>query len=78
MVSLLWLITIILFVLWVLGYAVNIGAWFNFLLVAAVVLLIFNAISALLVHGPAGPHARGPRNPPSRRRNLEGEYGCPS
>ena len=47
MVSLLWLITIILAVPWVLGYEVNIGAWINFLLVAAVMLLPFNVISAL-------------------------------
>lgn len=34
-------------VLWVLGYAVNIGAWINFLLIAAVVLFMFNVISML-------------------------------
>ncbi len=45
MVSLLWLITIILVVLWLLGFAVNIGAWINVLLVFAVILLIFNVIS---------------------------------
>lgn len=45
MVSLLWLLTIILVVLWVLGFAVNIGAWINFLLVLAIILLLFNVIS---------------------------------
>jgi hypothetical protein len=56
MVSLLWLITIVLAVLWVLGYAVNIGAWINFLLVAAVILLIFNVISMVTSRG-AHDHA---------------------
>jgi len=45
MISLLWMITIILLVLWVLGFAVNIGAWINFLLVVAVILVLFNVIS---------------------------------
>ena len=45
MASILWLVTILLVVMWVLGYAVNIGAWINFLLVIAVILLIFNLIS---------------------------------
>lgn len=45
MISLLWLLTIILVVLWVLGFAVNIGAWINLLLVVAVILLLFNIIS---------------------------------
>lgn len=48
MASVLWLITILLVVLWVLGYAVNIGAWVNFLLVVAVILLVINLISALM------------------------------
>lgn len=48
MASILWLITILLVVLWLLGYAVNIGAWVNFLLVVAVILLIVNLVSALL------------------------------
>jgi Flp pilus assembly protein TadB len=47
MTSILWLITILLVVMWVLGYAVNIGAWINFLLIVAVILLIFNVISML-------------------------------
>lgn len=47
MASILWLITILLAVLWLLGYAVNIGAWINFLLVVAVILLVFNVISML-------------------------------
>ena len=45
MVSLLWTITIFLAVLWLLGFAVNIGAWIHFLLVIAFMLLIFNVIS---------------------------------
>ncbi len=47
MASILWLITIFLVVLWVLGYSVNIGAWINFLLVVAVILLVVNLISAV-------------------------------
>jgi hypothetical protein len=47
MTSILWLITILLVVMWVLGFAVNIGAWINFLLIVAVILLIFNVISML-------------------------------
>jgi hypothetical protein len=47
MASILWLITILLVVLWVLGYAVNIGAWINFLLVVAVIILIVNLVSVL-------------------------------
>jgi uncharacterized membrane protein len=45
MVSLLWLITIMLFVFWALGFAVNIGAWINILLVLAVIMLVFNLLS---------------------------------
>ena len=45
MVSLLWTITVVLMLLWLLGFAVNIGAWINFLLLLAVVLVIFNVIS---------------------------------
>jgi hypothetical protein len=45
MTSLLWLITIILFALWVLGFAVNWGAWIWFLLVVAVIALLINSIS---------------------------------
>ncbi len=48
MASILWLITILLVVLWVLGYAVNIGAWINFLLFVVVILLIVNLVSALV------------------------------
>jgi len=46
MVSLLWMVTIILLVLWTLGFAVNIGAWIHFLLVVTVILLVFNLLSA--------------------------------
>ena len=52
MVSLLWLITILLAALWLLGYAVNIGAWVNVLLVFAVALLVVNII-AMFVRRPA-------------------------
>ena len=45
MVSLLWAITVLLVVLWVLGFAVNIGAWVHFLLVLAAIMLIFNILS---------------------------------
>jgi hypothetical protein len=45
MVGLLWLITIILVVLWVLGFAVNLGAWIWLLLVLAVITLLINVIS---------------------------------
>ncbi len=44
MVSLLWLATILLVVLWLLGYAVNIGVWVNILLVFAVALFILNLV----------------------------------
>jgi len=44
MVSLLWTITVVLLVLWALGLAVNIGTWINFLLMVAVVMVIFNVI----------------------------------
>jgi len=46
MVSLLWMITVVLVVLWALGFAVNIGGWIHFLLVVAAVMLIFNVISS--------------------------------
>jgi len=45
MVSLLWLVTVMLVVLWVLGFAVNIGAWIHFLLVLAAIVLVFNLLS---------------------------------
>lgn len=45
MISLLWLITLVILALWVLGFAVNIGAWINFLLIVAVILVLFNVIS---------------------------------
>lgn len=51
MTSILWLITILLGVLWFLGYAVNIGAWINFLLIVAVILLVFNIISWMTARG---------------------------
>jgi len=45
MESLLWTITVVLVLLWVLGFAVNIGAWINFLLMVALILVIFNIIT---------------------------------
>lgn len=51
MVSLLWMITVLLVVLWVLGFAVNIGSWIHFLIVIAVIVLVFNLISGAS-HGP--------------------------
>jgi len=45
MVSLLWLVTVLLVVLWVLGFAVNIGAWIHLLLVLAAVVLVFNLLT---------------------------------
>jgi hypothetical protein len=45
MVSILWMITVVLLVLWLLGFAVNVGVWINFLLLLAVILVIFNVIS---------------------------------
>jgi hypothetical protein len=45
MVSLLWLITVMLLVFWVLGFAVNIGAWIHFLLILAVIMVVFNLLS---------------------------------
>jgi len=45
MVSLLWTITMVLLILWVLGVAVNIGAWINFLLMVAIIMLLFNVIT---------------------------------
>lgn len=46
MVSLLWLIAIILFVLWIVGFAVHWGTFIWFLLVAAAVVFLFNLLSA--------------------------------
>lgn len=45
MVSLLWTITVVLLLLWLLGFAVNIGAWIHFLLILVVLSLIFNMLS---------------------------------
>ncbi len=44
MVSLLWLIFVVLLVLWLIGFAVNWGAFIWLLLVAAVVVLVANLI----------------------------------
>lgn len=45
MVTLLWTITILLALMWALGFAVNLGAWVHILLVLAVVTLLFNLLS---------------------------------
>ncbi len=45
MVSLLWTITVLLVVLWALGFAVNIGSWVNLLLMVALIMVIFNVIT---------------------------------
>jgi hypothetical protein len=42
MLGLLWLLFIILLVLWLVGYAVNWGAFIWVLLIAALVILVFN------------------------------------
>ncbi len=45
MVSLLWLIFVVLLVLWLVGFAVNWGAFVWFLLIAALVVLALNLIA---------------------------------
>ena len=55
MVSLLWMVTVLLVVLWVLGFAVNIGAWIHFLLVLAAIVLVFNLLSGA-GHAAGGHH----------------------
>jgi hypothetical protein len=45
MISLLWLIFIVLFVLWIVGFAVNWGAFIWLLLIAALVVLAINLIA---------------------------------
>ena len=47
MTGILWLITIVLFVLWILGFSINWGAWIWFLLVLAVIVLLINLIGGL-------------------------------
>jgi hypothetical protein len=44
--SLLWLITLLLVVLWVLGFAVNWGAWIWFLLVLALISVLVNIFAS--------------------------------
>jgi hypothetical protein len=46
MVSLLWLIFAVLLILWLVGFAVNWGAFIWILLIAALVVLILNLFSA--------------------------------
>lgn len=47
MVGLLWLAAIVLFVLWLIGFAVNWGAFIYILLVLAIVALLINVIGGL-------------------------------
>ncbi len=47
MVGLLWLIFVVLVVLWIIGFAVNWGAFIWLLLVAAAVVLLINLAGAL-------------------------------
>jgi len=44
MTGILWLIFIVLLVLWLIGFAVNWGAFINLLLIAAVVILVMNVV----------------------------------
>ncbi len=44
MVSKLWTITLILLVLWGIGFAINIGAWIHFFLVVAAITFIYMLI----------------------------------
>jgi hypothetical protein len=46
MTSLFWLIFLVLLVLWLVGYAVNWGAFIWLLLVAALVVLVINLVGA--------------------------------
>lgn len=50
MFNILWLVTVMLVILWVLGFAVNIGAWIHFLLIVAAIVLVFNLISGASRH----------------------------
>ncbi len=45
MLGLLWLLFLVLLVLWIVGFAVNWGAFIWVLLVAAAVVLIFNLLT---------------------------------
>lgn len=46
MANLLWTVVVVLFVLWLLGFAMNFGgAIIHFLLVAAVIILIYNLLT---------------------------------
>ena len=46
MVSLLWLLFVVLLVLWIVGFAVNWGAFIWIILIAAAAVLVLNLISA--------------------------------
>lgn len=47
MVGLLWLIFAVLLVLWLVGFAVNWGAFIWVLLIAALVILLFNVVGGM-------------------------------
>ncbi|HEX5480729.1 MAG TPA: DUF5670 family protein [Dehalococcoidia bacterium] len=46
MISLLWLLFLVLLILWIVGFAVNWGAFIWILLIAALAVLVLNLISA--------------------------------
>jgi hypothetical protein len=48
MVGLLWAVTVILVLAWLLGFAVNLGAWIHVLLVLALVALVFNLLTGAI------------------------------
>lgn len=45
MIGLLWLVFLVLLVLWLIGFSVNWGAFIWLLLIAAVVVLLFNVFA---------------------------------
>ncbi len=47
MIGLLWLVFLVLLVLWLIGFSVNWGAFIWLLLIAAVVVLLFNVFAGL-------------------------------
>ena len=56
MTSLLWMVTVLLVVLWVLGFAVNIGAWVHLLLIVAAICVVFSLLGG--INGGGGNHPR--------------------
>ena len=45
MASLIWGVIVVLFVLWVLGFAIHIGGLIHILLVIALVLIVYNVVT---------------------------------